>query len=349
MELCARQLSVLRSVALYLLLVLIPQSLWLHSKRWTSSLTGSDTPCEGCSFLLPSTTAQSTFQNNNTYVNLTDLYNQLCQDVCTYKDVVLEGATLEDGIMEEVDLGEDGGWSVPHTLSDLAGPCTIPRRNIASLSQLEFLEKFSNSQPVVLEGVPSQTQFSRAATKWRLLAEYGQDLITVATANTHSYRKTSMTLCKYMTEYVRPQELGALGNETLYHFGDNDRVRWAPLFSLYQLPPYNLPGLEPVLSFGLAGPGSGVPFHIHGPTFAETIFGRKRWFLYPPEESPVFDPDESTLHWVTHTLPSLSVDQSPLQCTLSPGEVGWESTVLLFSGPCFTVEHSNPLVYNMSL
>ena len=25
----------------------------------------------------------------------------------------------------------------------------------------------------------------------------------------------------------------------------------------------------------LAGPGSGVPFHIHGPTFAETIFGRK--------------------------------------------------------------------------
>ena len=23
------------------------------------------------------------------------------------------------------------------------------------------------------------------------------------------------------------------------------------------------------------GPGTGVPFHIHGPTFAETIFGRK--------------------------------------------------------------------------
>ena len=23
------------------------------------------------------------------------------------------------------------------------------------------------------------------------------------------------------------------------------------------------------------GPGTGVPFHIHGPTFAETIYGRK--------------------------------------------------------------------------
>ena len=41
--------------------------------------------------------------------------------------------------------------------------------------------------------------------------------------------------------------------ETLYHFGDNDREGWAELFSLYQLPPYELPGLQPVLSFGLAG------------------------------------------------------------------------------------------------
>jgi hypothetical protein len=41
--------------------------------------------------------------------------------------------------------------------------------------------------------------------------------------------------------------------ETFYHFGDNDRERWDSLFSLYQLPPYQLPNQEPVLSFGLAG------------------------------------------------------------------------------------------------
>ena len=44
--------------------------------------------------------------------------------------------------------------------------------------------------------------------------------------------------------------------ETLYHFGDNDREAWDSLFSLYQLPPYEVPGLEPVLSFGLAGENS---------------------------------------------------------------------------------------------
>lgn len=41
--------------------------------------------------------------------------------------------------------------------------------------------------------------------------------------------------------------------DTLYHFGDNDRTAWGDLFSHYQLPPYNIPDLEPVLSFGLAG------------------------------------------------------------------------------------------------
>ena len=88
-----------------------------------------------------------------------------------------------------------------------------------------------------------------------------------------------MTFCEYVAKYMRPQHLKTLGNgnapatlqysvaaavytyifsvpcltETFYHFGDNDRERWDPLFSLYQLPPYQLPNKEPVLSFGLAG------------------------------------------------------------------------------------------------
>ena len=91
--------------------------------------------------------------------------------------------------------------------------------------------------------------------------------------------------------------------ESLYYFRDNDRVAWKELFSLYQLPlsPYHFPKLEPVLSFGLAtcstlnsevmhvlifrntrdsyimmysSPGTGVPFHVHSSTFAETIYGR---------------------------------------------------------------------------
>ena len=86
---------------------------------------------------------------------------------------------------------------------------------------------------------------------------------------------------------------------TLYYFGDNDREGWKELFDKYKFPPYEIPKLKPEISFGMAGrlehysrqesflmnirmtgtcvtgPGSGVAFHFHGPTFAETIYGRK--------------------------------------------------------------------------
>ena len=155
------------------------------------------------------------------------------------------------------------------------------------------------------------------------------------------------------------------------------------------------------------GPGTGVPFHVHGPTFAETIYGRKvhvfgkwscvtnmqvidvlvfisiaytacrcmvvmsvlhltelklstkintytkisiffktllfqirlghhwsvshvyftlsslqRWFFYPPEWRPQFDPDMSSLQWLLLTYPSLPLDaRPPSECVLQPGEV----------------------------
>ena len=47
-------------------------------------------------------------------------------------------------------------------------------------------------------------------------------------------------------------------------FGDNNYSEWAELLQEYSPPPYILPGHTPVLSFGVAGPGSGVPFHRHG-------------------------------------------------------------------------------------
>ena len=98
-------------------------------------------------------------------------------------------------------------------------------------------------------------------------ANFGVILILVW----YQFCDTNMWCQLWCVGYLKPLYL----TETLYHFGDNDRDSWAELFSLYRLPPYDLPRLQPVLSFGLAGPGTGVPFHIHGPTFAETIYGRK--------------------------------------------------------------------------
>uniref|UniRef100_A0A8C5UA66 JmjC domain-containing protein n=1 Tax=Malurus cyaneus samueli TaxID=2593467 RepID=A0A8C5UA66_9PASS len=97
--------------------------------------------------------------------------------------------------------------------------------------------------------------------------------------------------------------------------------RVGPLFQHYVPPPFRIPGTSPAYSFGIAGSGSGVPFHWHGPGFSEVIFGRKRWFLYPPDKIPHFHPNETTLAWLQHTYPTLPPAQRPLECTLRPGEV----------------------------
>jgi len=103
-------------------------------------------------------------------------------------------------------------------------------------------------------------------------------------------------------------------------------------------------------SFGLGGHRSGVPFHFHGGALAEVLHGRKRWFIYPPQQAqqeqqqdgdedssnpfdgpsasasrplpfPSFRPELSQLQWLAQMYPLLSESERPLQCTLGPGEL----------------------------
>lgn len=109
--------------------------------------------------------------------------------------------------------------------------------------------------------------------------------------------------------------------DTLYFFGDNNFTEWASLFRHYSPPTFGLLGTTPAYSFGIAGAGTGVPFHWHGPGFSEVIYGRKRWFLYPPEKTPKFHPNKTTLSWLRDMYPALTPSAQPLECTIQPGEV----------------------------
>ena len=73
---------------------------------------------------------------------------------------------------------------------------------------------------------------------------------------------------------MKPQSLRVNGNETFYWFGDNNHTEFAELFDAYHPPKYSIPDTSPAYSFGVAGPGTGVPFHWHGPGFAE-VRGRQ--------------------------------------------------------------------------
>nr|XP_013817114.1 PREDICTED: jmjC domain-containing protein 8 [Apteryx mantelli mantelli] len=183
----------------------------------------------------------------------------------------------------------------------LQGPCPIPAGALTPAA-------------------PSQV-FQALCTKDKLLGAFGDRLVRLSTANTYSYRKVDVPFQEYVEHLLKPQDPAALGSDTLYFFGDNNFTEWGPLFQKYVPPPFRIPGTRGAYSFGIAGVGSGVPFHWHGPGYSEVIFGRKRWFLYPPDKTPHFHPNETTLAWLHHTYPTLPPGERPLECTIHPGEV----------------------------
>ncbi|XP_040014399.1 jmjC domain-containing protein 8 isoform X2 [Xiphias gladius] len=178
--------------------------------------------------------------------------------------------------------GDGGGWSPSSdsTLED-EGPCNIDVLDRSSLSHQQFIERYAYSRPVILRGLTDNTKFRSLCSKSSLLQEYGDRRVRLSTANTYSYRKVDVRFQEYVDVFLRPQSNDALGSDTLYFFGDNNFTEWQGLFEHYESPPYVLPHTSGAYSFGIAGPGTGVPFHWHGPGYSEVIYGRK--VLYFPD------------------------------------------------------------------
>ena len=197
--------------------------------------------------------------------------------------------------------------------------CNIPR--VSNITEDQFLFSFAFKMPVIVENATNNSLFQRMCEKDKLLDAYGDKTITLSTANTHSYDKVDITFREYMNRILMPQDYNKSGQETLYFFGNHDYQEWSDLFQHYVLPPYKLPGKEPALSFGIAGAGTGVPFHFHGPGFAEVIRGQKRWFLTPFEEKPNFDPNKTTLRWLMETYKHIVSNKNFYECILKPNEV----------------------------
>ncbi|XP_027718436.1 jmjC domain-containing protein 8 isoform X1 [Vombatus ursinus] len=213
-----------------------------------------------------------------------------------------------------------GGWELSgHPALEEEEQCTVDRR--ANLTYAEFIHQYAFSKPVILQRLTNNSLFQDLCSKEKLLAEFGDFRIRLSTANTFSYQKVDLSFHDYVEQLLQPQDPNSLGNDTLYFFGDNNFTEWGGLFQHYSPPPFRLLGTTAAYSFGIAGAGSGVPFHWHGPGYSEVIFGRKRWFLYPPEKTPDFHPNKTTLAWLRDTYPALPITERPLQCTVQAGEV----------------------------
>lgn len=229
------------------------------------------------------------------------------------------------------------GW-LPGPRAD--GPCTIPRFPADQLTADGFAQRFQGRGPVVVTALPGNQPFRAACHRDALLAAYGGAEIVLSTANTFSHDKVRMPLSAYVAQHVEAAGNassggGRSGRETLYHFGDNNHSEWGPLLGLYTPPALVPPHADVALSFGLGGPGSGVPFHVHGPVWGEAVLGRKLWLLYPPDRQPPFDGDERSEVWLQRLEAGGVAFQPPLRCALGEGEAiylpdgWWHSTVNL--------------------
>nr|XP_048722190.1 jmjC domain-containing protein 8 isoform X3 [Caretta caretta] len=178
-------------------------------------------------------------------------------------------------------LEGNGGWLTNKYLALMEEDhCTVERRD-ASLTYSQFIDQYAFSRPVVIQGITDNSEFQALCTRNKLLAEFGDRLVRLSTANTYSYRKVDVPFQEYVEHLLEPQDLASLGSDTLYFFGDNNFTEWGSLFQKYMPPPFRIPGTSGAYSFGIAGSGSGVPFHWHGPGYSEVIFGRK--VLYFPD------------------------------------------------------------------
>jgi len=222
----------------------------------------------------------------------------------------------------------EGGWKTyPSDMVAQPGPCNIDIKD-TSFSLKQFLKEYSTSRPFIVRDSSNNDLFRALARKAELISSYGHTTVTLSSANSYSYEKVKMSFSEYCDKHTGPQSINTLGNETFYMFGDNDYEEWSDFLQEYSPPPYNLPGHTAAFSFGVAGAGSGVPFHTHGPGFAETIYGRKRWFLTPPDVQPEFHPNRTTLQWLLEDYERVKNEISLYECTIRPGEAiyfphGW--------------------------
>lgn len=217
-----------------------------------------------------------------------------------------------DDFFDEDLKGGGGGWkryAVPAHEEKEENECTIDRYHIRDLSLEKFNREYREKKPVVVtfdtfeDKNDSQSDFfyNEMNRKENVLKTHGEKTIVLSSANTFSYEKKEVKLKDYLDErgkYLKPVQLHQRADKVWYWFGDNDHDAFGDFFPSFKRTSligkkYVPENASVAYSYGVGGPLSGVPYHIHGPGWSESIYGRKKWFLSPPMFEPVFNGNET--------------------------------------------------------
>jgi hypothetical protein len=214
--------------------------------------------------------------------------------------------------------------------------CNIPRISEQDLSAAQFAEQYWRKAPVIIERYLPSRAAQRLTEKQTLLKQFGTTDVPLAGYEAYAFRgqPQSRTLTDYLSGMSAVTAESA-ANTTRFAFGI-DQFGVGDVYKVPKVIEYLKQGnrnddsnnlnLEWHFQVAVAESGAGLAFHWHADVFAETLHGARRWFVYPPDISPIFNPRATSARWLRdqHARPSESSPEQQRdalqECTVRPNE-----------------------------
>lgn len=267
-----------------------------------------------------------------------------------------------------------GGWNTTYTDEWAVGEhrCNIDRIQESELTSNLFFAKYWKQQPlVIVRNADKNKRLRFETTKSRLLASVGDERVDITSLESHAFEQPkSITIADHVATFPHYNySADTLGKDLRMNFRTDLGFGryYEPIADLFATTtfgrnvsnadadgvylPSDAAGSKPKTfarthpiqianyQFALGGSGVGLPFHVHTDAFAETLHGRRRWFLYSMAGRPVFHPRRTTAHWIREVYTKdRDQDDGLYECTIPQGEAiyvpaaFWHSTLSLGDG-----------------
>eukprot|EP01006_Ploeotia_vitrea_P062972 TRINITY_DN84722_c0_g1_i1.p1 TRINITY_DN84722_c0_g1~~TRINITY_DN84722_c0_g1_i1.p1 ORF type:complete len:654 (-),score=300.52 TRINITY_DN84722_c0_g1_i1:25-1791(-) len=251
----------------------------------------------------------------------------------------------------------NGGWSrrmskvVPRSVSGKGSKdvCDIDRRDVSKLTIEQFEKEYVNrGRPVILRGLMDGWVAWKRWTRDGLLRKFGDVVVQARRSSAVSGYQVFESEEDTVGQGVSSADDGVeLGDMTLDRFvelympsvDDDDKSRAVDTNAPYVFLPRKLPNLSRLFKhpahfnnfawteskrnkqalFYLGPANSGAYFHSHTTAWNALVYGKKRWFLFPPELYHGRSYGLSMPEWISQVRNELPV--TALECTQHAGEI----------------------------
>eukprot|EP01119_Soliformovum_irregulare_P012678 TRINITY_DN3305_c3_g1_i3.p1 TRINITY_DN3305_c3_g1~~TRINITY_DN3305_c3_g1_i3.p1 ORF type:complete len:601 (+),score=183.08 TRINITY_DN3305_c3_g1_i3:16-1818(+) len=209
---------------------------------------------------------------------------------------------------------ETGGWNSGNFAENSQDRCDIDRIDASKMNFQEFMRDYvSVNRPVVLFNLISSWKAWKNWKKENLLKFHGDLTFEVGSIPYPSIYGVSSKFIK-LRDFVENME----NSEKFpsYIFEGKIEAKISNLSDHYSIPEIFAKFPVNLVQFMIGPKNSGSPPHFHGDAWNALIFGKKHWFLYPPDRA--FFSRKHVMKWYEEDKKKRD---DPLECLQRPGEI----------------------------